>query len=281
MPDFDDALFAFERHTIFPLAPKSKKPRKGDTWTRYAKSPLLLDDVRSLWGEQRADRLNIGIICTDCVGVDIDNREAANTLRERLPRSDMRTRSPNGGHIYFRKPKGLKLAPSVKTSILGIEADIRTGMSYLVAPGSVHPSGKLYERIGDWNWSNVPEFDPCWIEEAPRNTVHSNSQRIRDGLAYIATIYAVNGLGGHNSCFRVACKLCEAGMTELEVFAGLLEWNKTNAINPDGSSCPFTHRELMHKASDAFGKHMATANTLIAAQDNCRDGSCDIGGKMT
>ena len=75
----------------------------------------------------------------------------------------------------------------------------------------------------------------------------NTDRSIRDGLAYIKKIFAVNKNGGHDSCFRAACKLCEAGMTELEVFAALLEWNRTNAINHDGTPCPFTHKELMHK----------------------------------
>jgi hypothetical protein len=155
-------------------------------------------------------------------------------------------------HFYFQIVEDQIVPPRVR--IAGMRLDLRGEASYAVAPPSIHPeTGKPYEKIGSWNLSEVPYFDHSWFdrlsiqsrkqETKQRETV---TQSVRDGRAYIASIRAISGQGGHSATFRAACKLRDAGLSEAAALAMLIEWNTTNA------EPPWTARELLHKVRDAY-----------------------------
>ena len=57
----------------------------------------------------------------------------------------------------------------------------------------------------------------------------------------------MSGQGGHNTTFRVACKLADAGLSEEQVLAELIAWNE------DGCAVPkWSETELAHKAKSAI-----------------------------
>ena len=275
-PTLDEVLSSHERHIIAPLAPRSKTPRKRDKWKQYFERPLQEEHIRRLWDARKRIRLNYALICLDWVVIDVDDVEKGRELWPKLPSTDMVTRTPNGVHLFYRKPEGMELGPRTKVGILGIQADIRAGVSYVVGPGSIHPTGKPYERIGGWDISKVPVFDESWIDPKVEavETVNSWSGRMKDAMAYIGKIEAVSGQEGHNATFRAACKLAESGMIETEIFVALMEWNRTNATPP------WSRQELAHKAKDGYQAIERRAAELMAAQDNCRSGACDTGGDM-
>lgn len=73
-------------------------------------------------------------------------------------------------------------------------------------------------------------------------------KQIESVRRYIDKIVAVSGQGGHNACYRAACKLADAGLSEDQVFAELWAWNITNAIPP------FDEKAIRHKARDSVNR---------------------------
>jgi hypothetical protein len=51
---------------------------------------------------------------------------------------------------------------------------------------------------------------------------------------------------GHNTTFRAACKLRDAGLEYEDALALLIEWNETNAHTP------WSAKELSHKIDSAY-----------------------------
>ena len=201
---------------------------------------MVLPDIRRIWGIEKEERMNIGILtgASGLVVVDADNIEYGRELYRRLPKTDMMTKTTNGVHFFYRAPDA-EISPRVKATILGVKADIRAGTSYVVGPGSIHPTGQLYERLGEWNLANVPEFDPSWIEEpspdqtrVPELVISDDDQRMR-AKAYIGKIRSISGQGGDRDLFRAACVLIQMFNLSNDVAMDELRaWNATNAEPP-------------------------------------------------
>ncbi len=128
-----------------------------------------------------------------------------------------------------------------------------------MAPPSLHlETGNPYrwlQSIESYSLDEVPPFDPNWIAAAKpelpvpvsslRPTLRS-CQEITNIRAYIVAIHSVAGSHGHNSCFRVACLLRNAGLSPEEALNEILAWNETNAFPP------WSTQELLHKIKSAY-----------------------------
>lgn len=141
---------------------------------------------------------NIGIatgVTSGLVVLDVDNRhqgeQTLNRLMDRygvLPKSWVVETGGGGLHFYFRHPRA-----EVRNSAgkLGPGVDVRGAAGYVVAPPSVHASGKSYrwsemghprevalaempewlaERVGESLHAVVSEAIPARIAEGLRNT---------------------------------------------------------------------------------------------------------------
>jgi hypothetical protein len=224
----------------------------------YGKVPAILewkhltrrhpsDEELALWFQKT--RHNVGIICGKISGIavlDADSPETAERLLRELPKTPMMTETAKGFHLFYRLHQGQHVPPRVRVNQLML--DVRGEASYVVAAPSIHPeTRKPYRRIGSWDLNNVPYFSDSWVEaDAPSPAVYRKS--VRNPLSYIAKIRAVQGSGGSNATFRAACVLRDAGLSEAEALAALIEWNHTHA-DP-----PWTVKELLHKVQDAFSK---------------------------
>lgn len=200
---------------------------------------------------------NVGIVCgaiSGLVVVDCESRDDAAWFYRHRARSSVIVQTRRGYHLYFRHPGG-----TVRNGVR-IEGryDLRADGGYVVGPPSTI-GGHTYRFIpghGLRDVANLPAFNTAWLPRPhvvtlPPDATSSpeagrRSATIRDGLAYIAKIYAVSGHGGHNATFRAANKLRESGMAPPDALAALSEWNKTNA-DP-----PWSEAELLHKIRDVF-----------------------------
>jgi len=252
-------------YNLLPLVGKVAKGR----WEYRRSERMLLAEADEIW---RGSRYNIGIVCGRISGglyvVDFDDKQVARE-HYRKHKSALRTivETRCGVQFWFRA--------DLQNSG-GKDPDGRGEGRYVTAPPSV---------VKGWHYSFVKGHGlvppeelcelPCELPgQPPKNTAHSASPRIRDGLAAITRIVSSSEEGGDEVCFRAATRLCESGMSEVEVFAALIEWNRTNA------KPPLSHHELLNATREAFAKYMQKANDMIRLQDGCRDGSCDIGGRM-
>ena len=189
-------------------------------------------DIQSLWNGKQ----NVGVNCRGLVVVDFDVKEAGREFYRKY-RNILKTvvETRKGAHIYFR---GESRNGKHKYG------DIRSSGGQVVAPDSV---------VKDWNYRFATPLVPS--EELPlfrsemielKRGIEIQQKAVKDGARYISHIQAISGQGGHNSTFRAACKLKEAGMDEAEALAAMVEWNRTNCLPP------WTTKELLHKVRSAF-----------------------------
>jgi hypothetical protein len=166
-------FFAALGLTVIPLRARDKVPAIG--WKRYQYSQPTDDDL--IAGFDRATKdLNIGIVTgrvSGVVVVDTDNPEAETWVAAHLPATPMATHTARGVHRFYRYPaEGLSSRPKRLVGPTSAAIDIQGDGRYVVAPGSVHPSGFIYEAAGQWcSAADLPMFDERWfpdVIEQPR-----------------------------------------------------------------------------------------------------------------
>lgn len=230
MNRLDAILRLHEYHRLHPL--KAKKPVLRE-WPDITPTE---EDIRKWF----AEGLNFGLITDRAAVLDFDDKEPAREFfkrNRRLIRTIVETR--RGIHFYFRN-EGIRNTTGTP--------DVRGIGGYVVSPGSV-VKGHLYRFVEGFDEIDPKKMEPLREEWMPKR-ITAQQKWIRDGTKYIMHIYAISGQGGHNATFRAVCKLRDAGMSEAEALAAILEWNQRNA------EPPWTVKELLHKVRDAFAKEV-------------------------
>jgi hypothetical protein len=231
--------------SVIPLA--GKRPTLA-SWKEYQSRRATEDELRAWFGDKSA---NVGIITgriSGLVVVDCDSPADAEWWLKTYPQSPLIVHTGGGGvHIYYQMLREVEVRN--RTKLCGRAIDLRADGGYVVAPASIHPSGRLYTwaSFGDYSLDEVPVFDPAWVADDCRRSTNSQSQTpIRNVRAWIRKIHAVSGQGGHNATFKVACKLRDAGLRPEEALAELIQWNDFCA-DPK-----WTLPELVHKIRSAY-----------------------------
>lgn len=135
--------------------------------TKHGLKDATTDPARiKAWWRERPDA-NIGIptgAVTGFLVIDCDPRNGGPTDRAELirrfgPIPETAEATPGGGgrHWYFRYPGG----PVPKLLALGI--DLKGDGGFVVAPPSLHVSGKRYE----WDVGDAADVDTLILAEAP------------------------------------------------------------------------------------------------------------------
>lgn len=147
--------------SVLPLRPRDKRPHIQ--WENLQTKRPSQDDVAEWF--QRWPDANVGIITgeiSNLIVLDVDPKHGGDTSLERLehrfrPLSATVEAVTGGGgrHLYFAHPGGL----TRNRAGLAQGIDLRGDGGYIVAPPSIHPSGRPYE------W--VPGHGPDDITLAP------------------------------------------------------------------------------------------------------------------
>ena len=140
--------------------------------------------VRDWWA--RWPDANIGLATGGgLVVVDVDPRHRGDKTLRALERKngglpdDAKAISGGGGpHYYLRLPKGVAIASG--TNLLGAGIDVKADNGYVIAPPSLHGSGKRYRWPSDAMPAKIPSA-PAWLVKL-----------MIDGSAQVGT----NGGGG-------------------------------------------------------------------------------------
>lgn len=129
---------------VIPIRSRSKRPALD--WLKYQSEAPTIEDI-ARWD---ASNYNVAVVTGLPGGVvvlDVDDEEAqdfADTLDLPLTAT---VRTARGRHYYYRPPlEELRNAAGVE----GLKLDVRATGGYVVAPGSLHPDGTMYE------WENSP-----------------------------------------------------------------------------------------------------------------------------
>ena len=140
--------------SVIPLKPRGKEPLVK--WKEFQER-LPNDEEIEKWF--RSGSVNIGIVTGRVSGnlvvLDFDGKEAFKAFVEKLRKASEKLRfainhtwvveTGKGFHIYLRLPRD-DLVPRTKPKLLD-RVDLKGEGGYVVAPPSVHPSGKRYRFI--------------------------------------------------------------------------------------------------------------------------------------
>ena len=140
--------------SVIPLKPRSKEP--AIRWKKYQEEPPSQEELKK-WFEGRKTNIAIvtGRVSGNLVVLDFDSKESFKAFIEKLRNASQVLRidinntwvveTSKGYHLYLRLPRG-DLVPHTKIRLTeGI--DIKAEGGYVVAPPSIHPSGKQYKFI--------------------------------------------------------------------------------------------------------------------------------------
>lgn len=142
--------------SVIPVRVGEKIP--AVQWARFQTERASLGAIET-W---HCEGHNAGIVTGAISGIvvlDCDTPDAVVRAKELgIPESTVSVRTAKGCHVYFNHP-GFPV-PN-KTSLLP-GMDVRGDGGFVVAPGSVHPSGVLYEWINDPAWHEIAPL-PEWL----------------------------------------------------------------------------------------------------------------------
>jgi hypothetical protein len=188
---------------VFGLMPKDKVTLPGSHGFKDSKSP---DDALVLAPRNQDPNRNIGInlgASNLCV-LDFDKPESIPAWMNDIKTYKVKT--GKGVHVYFRGAR--------KTSKLYVDGsvvgDIKSQGGYVLAAGSIHPSGAAYTVIDDSPIVPVPE--------RVSQLVRHDSERVNASEDGPPIPY-----GSHDTeLFRIGCMLRNAGMNYAEIRDALI-----------------------------------------------------------
>lgn len=126
-------------------------------WARFQTERATIDQI-SGW---HRDGHNAGIVTGAISGilvVDCDTVEAVNQVNALGTRDTVSATTARGCHFYFEHPGFI--VPNKISLLPGM--DIRGDGGFVVAPGSVHPSGSVYRWLNHPAWNEIAPL-PEWL----------------------------------------------------------------------------------------------------------------------
>lgn len=220
----DIALSCIQRGWyVFPCIPRTKKPLGGLVPGGF-KDASNDETVIRRWWKAKPDA-NVAIACgaSKLAVLDIDHGIATDVDLTALchkhgipPSMVVRTgRRPEfGAQIYFNGAMpdvGLWRLESPEGEVC--EGQVKSAGGYVMAPGSIHPSGEAYRVIWD-----LP------VAETP-GVVRTLKSETKQGLAEPGKKIA-EGAGRHDALMRVACGLRARGLDADAIYAAMAPINE-------------------------------------------------------
>lgn len=214
---------------VFPCKAQDKRPATA----HGVKDATKQAGVIERWWRQHPD-YNIGVACgaiSGIVVIDIDGLDAEAALRKLetehadLP-ATVEAITARGRHLFFRYPER-----AVKNSAGKIAAgvDVRGDGGYIVAPPSIHPSGKQY----CWSVDSAANFAalPSWLLEQIAEPTRNSAATPR--ADWRALIHAGVDEGGRNSTVaRVVGHLLRKHVEPLVVLEIAIAFNEARCRPP-------------------------------------------------
>ena len=147
--------------SVIPIRLSTKTPALP-AWERYQRDCPSAEEVRRWFSQARRNVAIVTGAVSGLVVVDVDGPEGERSLSGRFLPPTPTAITGKGRHLYFAHPgwfvkKRVRVLPQV---------DIIGDGGYVVAPPSVHPSGRRYtwaEGLSPWDLEPAP--CPPWLLE--------------------------------------------------------------------------------------------------------------------
>ena len=224
--------------SVFRIPLGTKVP---DTPWKVYQDRLATDDELRAWFQD--EPANLGIVTGAISGVvviDLDNEPARQyLLRHRhLPYTPWQSQTSKGWHLWFAHP-GFPVAnrAGVQTPAGRLPIDLRGDGGYVLAGGSVHPTGAVYRSTVEPPRPVLPRFWPNWLEPvklpkgkttspaAPAPPRFGDAFLLERARRYLAAIPPpLIGQGSDVLTFKAACRLVR-GFGLLAADAEALLWD--------------------------------------------------------
>lgn len=236
----DAALeYAARGWAVFPLVERDKVPKVAGG---FKVATTDAEQIRAMW--ERFPQCNVGIATGSMSGglvvidLDVDDERGKDgnaVLRawERehgeLPETVCAVTGGGGEHLVFRSSEPVRCAVG-EGEFEGV--DVRADGGYIVAPPSVHPSGRRYE------WEVAPDDVP--VAQADGNVlalakaVRLSQSGGRDGerVKKVNVNKKVEKGGRNNALFKALCSARSAGFEDMAMEAFAKTYNEMNLVPP-------------------------------------------------
>jgi hypothetical protein len=131
---------------------------------------------------------NVAIVpgLSNVLVADVDDLDDVPLLEDLLGPTPVRVSTGRGAHLYYRDPRQ-RLPTNLRT--FGLNADLKTGNSIVVAPPSIHQNGRRYALHGGASWADLADL-PVLDLDALRSLIErdrppcitgSDGREMRDG----------------------------------------------------------------------------------------------------
>jgi putative DNA primase/helicase len=236
MTTFENAKNYVSRgFSVIPLKPKGKKPAIK-SWTPFQARKPTDEELQKWFGN--GSNSNIGIVTGKISGiavVDLDSKKAVKFADKNFEKTP-KVKTGKGFHLYFKDKEGVRNFQK-RDDLPGI--DLRGEGGYVVAPPSIHSSGKQYSWVDGYGLADIPFAELPSIILAEKN----------DDKTPIKTL--LNGVpeGSRNeSLTRIAGRWIYDGLSLQECIEKARFWNKNN--HP-----PLPDKEIVKPIESLYKKH--------------------------
>jgi len=213
------------------------------SWKEYQDRDPTYDEVEKWWTAN--PNANIGILTGfEFYAVDADSPEAMDWCENNLPVTPWRVNTAQGRHYYYSIPTG---AEPLKNSVgAQVKVDVRGRGGYVVAAGSTHSSGIVYQfdnlaHPHAEHYHDLPELTAETVatikaynkSDAPITPVNELPAgvmlRLSEFSVQTETEAAPTIEGGRNNeCARLTGMYIKQGFAVSEVLNKIIAWNETN-----------------------------------------------------
>lgn len=160
--------------SVFPLIPGQKKPFKGWKWSvLQQRKPTDTELVSWFQGMSVNIAVVTGHVSGNLFVLDFDNMTAFEAWQAHTKLESLRVKTGKGVHVYFRCEEGYNGDFYVDGTLAG---QARFDGGYVVAPPSVHPSGRVYAWDTTYNDIDVVTMQELCITPKQSNVLASATQ---------------------------------------------------------------------------------------------------------
>lgn len=149
--------------SVIPVRPRDKVA--AVPWAEYQRRLPTGEELGHWW--PGGSENNIGVVCGDVSGgfiaLDFDNALNLRNFLDANPDLEQATvivKTARGGHLWLQTPEPVR---PLRIEEFGL--DVKGEGSYVVAPPSIHPSGKSYEFANDATQILTIRHFRTWLEE--------------------------------------------------------------------------------------------------------------------